>query len=366
MTMSHEPGGPAIGGAGWPHLNGHPPDPGVRVSGVDVVVPCYRYGHFLRECVRSALNQHGPKVRVLIIDDASPDNTSDVAAALSAEDTRVTWVRHRHNTGHIATYNEGIEWASSDYMLILSADDYLLPGALAASVDVMDRHPDVTFTFGRVLEAHGHGVARPARQLMRHPRLRILPGRAFVELSGARNIVPTPTAVVRTALQKQVGGYRPELPHAGDMEMWLRLAAHGEVGALNCYQAVYRRHGANMSLSYFLTDGAFPDLLQRKAALECFFESCRTMPHLDAMRDSLLAALAADAVGLASAAINEDNLPLSDRLGAFALVVAPGITKSWPWAKLACKRRMPALWRASRPVVKELRRSLARLRRSAD
>ena len=49
-------------------------------------------------------------VRVLIIDDASTDDTPEVAAALAAEDARVEFRRHAVNRGHIATYNEGLEW----------------------------------------------------------------------------------------------------------------------------------------------------------------------------------------------------------------------------------------------------------------
>ncbi len=52
-------------------------------------------------------------VRVLILDDASPDNTSEVGAELAREDSRVTQVRHHVNKGHIATYNEGIDWVSA-------------------------------------------------------------------------------------------------------------------------------------------------------------------------------------------------------------------------------------------------------------
>ena len=88
------------------------------MSSVDVIVPCYRYGHFLRECVESVLSQAVENVRILIIDDASPDNTAEVAADLVREDSRVTFVRHTINKEHIATYNEGIEWASVDYMLL--------------------------------------------------------------------------------------------------------------------------------------------------------------------------------------------------------------------------------------------------------
>lgn len=59
------------------------------MNGVDVIVPCYRYGRFLRTCVSSVLDQQNVAVRVLIIDDCSPDNTADFARLLQEEDERV-------------------------------------------------------------------------------------------------------------------------------------------------------------------------------------------------------------------------------------------------------------------------------------
>src|SRR5579862_146798 len=118
------------------------------MSSVDVIVPCYRYGHFLRGCVESVLPQSGVQVRVLIIDDASPDDTAEVAAALARDNPQVSVISHLSNRGHIATYNEGIDWASADYLLLLSADDYLLPGALMRATALMDKYPGVAFAFG--------------------------------------------------------------------------------------------------------------------------------------------------------------------------------------------------------------------------
>ena len=60
------------------------------MSSVDVIIPCYRYAHFLKQCVGSVLMQSGPEIRVLILDDASPDNTVEVAAELAKNDARVT------------------------------------------------------------------------------------------------------------------------------------------------------------------------------------------------------------------------------------------------------------------------------------
>src|SRR5437868_6552354 len=113
------------------------------MASVSVFVPCYKYAHYLRACVTSILTQPDVDVRVLILDDCSPDNTPEVARQLVREDSRVEYRRHPTNRGHIETYNEGIEWTSGDYCLLLSADDMLAPGALARAARVMDDHPEV-------------------------------------------------------------------------------------------------------------------------------------------------------------------------------------------------------------------------------
>src|SRR3954447_20909731 len=121
------------------------------MSRVDVYVPCYNYGRFLRQCVESVLTQAGVDVRVLILDDCSRDDSEAVGRQLAAEDPRVEYRRHAVNQGHIRTYNEGIDWLSGDYCLLLSADDMLVPGALARAATVLDRHPEVGLTHGRAV-----------------------------------------------------------------------------------------------------------------------------------------------------------------------------------------------------------------------
>jgi glycosyltransferase involved in cell wall biosynthesis len=337
------------------------------MNSVDVVVPCYKYGHFLRECVESVLVQDGPKVRVLIIDDASPDNTAAVASDLVRADSRVTFHQHTVNKGHIATYNEGIEWASADYFLILSADDYLLPGALNRSAALMDTNPQVGFTFGKFIELDGRRTTKQTGGIFKAADViswQIVEGPKFIALSGSRNIVPTPTAVVRTDLQKRVGGYRPELPHSGDMEMWLRLAAQSSVGILNSYQAVYRRHSGNMSLLY-MTKGWLPDLHQRKAALDFMFTTCGdTVPSASQLHQRSLRLLALDAVAYATVAFNTGELQISEQLSDFGTELCPQVRNSWSWMKLKCKRRLGfKVWRRLRPAVLAIRQGIWPLQR---
>jgi glycosyltransferase involved in cell wall biosynthesis len=331
------------------------------MNSIDVVIPCYRYGRYLRDCVHSVLDQGVAGLRVLIIDDASPDNTPEVCEELAHSDARVTFRRHAANVGHIGTFNEGVDWTQADCMLLLSADDYLLPGALRRALALMTDEPDMSLCFGRALEIWDNGDTRPSAPVLRvgSQAFDVIDATAFVQLcieAGANNVVPTPTAIVRTRLLKELGGYRPDLPHSGDFEMWLRLAAHGCVGIVAAQQAVYRRHAANMSSAYH-RDGRLADLTQRRAAFEVFRAGCgHLLPGMPALQHALLEKLGAEAVGYASEAFNAERPELSARLRAFAVSAHPAQRYTGAWGRLAAKRLIGTrLSQALLPLVRRTR-----------
>jgi glycosyltransferase involved in cell wall biosynthesis len=330
------------------------------LASVDVVVPCYNYAHYLKQCVNSVLRQAGVDVRVLILDDASPDDTEAVGTELARGDARVTYRRHAKNLGHISTYNDGIEWISGDYFLLLSADDYVLAGALGRAARLMDRAPEVGFVFGRAFmqgeSARPVRVQPPIQAKLPDGEL-VLSSREFIKLAGARNVVPTPTAVVRTSLQQQVGGYRHELPHTGDMEMWLRLAARGPVGYVDADQAVYRQHSNNMSKDY--SARMLPDIEQRKIAIEWFLsEHSHHLPDAGDLRETLLLDLARQAVARSSTAFYLGNVELSQRLLEVSRGLHPGIVNTADWWKLKLKRGIGTrAWRTVYDVKQALRPS---------
>jgi glycosyltransferase involved in cell wall biosynthesis len=312
-----------------------------------VAVPSYGYGHYLRQSVDSVLAQGLPGLRVLVLDDCSPDDTSAVAAALARADARVSCVRHPVNHGHIATFNEGVEWARADYHLLLSADDWLLPGALARAVALLDANPAMTLCVGHARVQYADGRTRDVRvdEAAPHTGDRVLDGRAFVELliaAGANNTVVAGTAVVRTRWLHETGGYREDMPHTGDLEMWLRLAAHGTVGIVDATQAVYRRHDANMSSAY-ARDYGMGDLQQRRDAFDAFLAHALAfdvMPGARLLHGRLRRALAREAVGQASQAFSDGVPETSRRLLAFAIATAPSARYGLQRARLALKQAL--------------------------
>ncbi|ACB33651.1 glycosyl transferase family 2 [Leptothrix cholodnii SP-6] len=338
------------------------------MNSIDIVVPCYRYGRYLRDCVHSVQTQGACDWRVLILDDASPDETPEVGEALAREDARITYRRHAVNRGHIATYNEGIDWIRAEHMLLLSADDHLLPGALDRALALMQAHPDVGLCFGEAIELHDDGSTRSIRvdvDTAGEPSI-VISGEDFVRLcieAGANNVVPTPTAIVRTRLLKQLGGYRADLPHSGDLELWLRLAAHAPVGFVKADLAVYRRHCANMSLGYAQDEG-LADLQQRRLAVDAFVQTCRpVLASADRLHQALLQQLAHQAVQAASSAFNDNRMALSQRLCDLAVSAWPGVQHGAPWRALACKRRIGLrLSGALLPAVSRIRAVTAWIR----
>ena len=296
------------------------------MSRVSVIVPCYNYARFLRQCVESVLSQEGVEVRVLIIDDTSSDNTPEVGAALAAEDSRVEYRRHEQNRGHIATYNEGLEWATGEYTVLLSADDLLTPGSLARATRLMDAHTNVGFVYGA-------NIRLLPDQPMQRPRTEALDcdwqvcnGLEWLEaVCRERNtFIDSPEVVVRTRMYKTLGGYRPELPHTADVEMWLRFAAHGAVGRVDADQAYYRVHGKNMHQD--LAPTALHSLKHWNAAFNMFFNNyghrLADCTRLHQLASSSLAIMALEA---AYSRRNRRDRAVCGELVAFAVQLDPSV-----------------------------------------
>jgi glycosyltransferase involved in cell wall biosynthesis len=299
------------------------------MTSVSVVIPCYNYGHFLEDAVTSVLDdQPGVDVRVLIIDDASPDDSAEMARKIAARDPRVEVAVHAANKGNIATFNEGLlEWADGDYCVLLSADDRLTPGALRRAVDLLDAHPSVGFVYGRALWFMDGAPPPTARTRVRG--WSVWPGRSWLErrFRDAENPITAPEVVVRTSVHKRVGGYNPRLPHAADMELWMRLAASADVGFIRGVdQAFYRVHGQNMRKGF----NALMDLRQRRLVFESVLDRHgETLPDAQHQSDVVRRALGREALWAAGRAYDRGGARQDsvDELVAFAADCWPEVSR---------------------------------------
>lgn len=239
------------------------------MASVDIVIPCYNYGRFLPRSVESVLSQNVRDLRIIIIDNASTDDSVDVAQRLMRMDSRIALVRHAVNLGPHASFNEGIDLAGADYFMILCADDLLADGVLSRAIDILEVCPQAAFLLG----AEGRpiiGDQEPGKQ--RHPSgWRLTSGHRFIERccrTYAQDLAAY-AILARTRVQKEVGHYRASLTHLDDVELALRLACEGAVVEIESPLVIKRLHADNLSEGMW-QDRKF-DLQERERAFESFF-----------------------------------------------------------------------------------------------
>ena len=302
---------------------------------VDVFVPNRDYARWLPACIDSALSQEGVDVRVVVVDNASKDDSVAVVEQYAERDARVTLVRHAEDRGLIASLSEGLAWCSAPYAVNLSADDRLTPGALARATRLMAQHPELGFVYGPAV-LHREGDREP-RVVQHGPVHRTWSGQRWLGqvASTGKNPVFRPEVLMRTELAQQVG-YDAELPLCPDFGMWLGLAARAPVGPLlGGRQAIYRLHPTSMMHTQSWTQGlegrwrACVHLVERDGALldrpEAFLAGAARSIALDAVRT----------VELFSDWGRRSAVPADDLL-AFAQRLWPQVVLSRAWA--ACER----------------------------
>jgi glycosyltransferase involved in cell wall biosynthesis len=280
--------------------------------------------------------------------------------------------RHELNKGHIATYNEGLlEWSKADYCVLLSADDMLAPGSLSRAVRIMNDDARIGLVYGPAVhfrsEAELPGIDGTRRfAFTRWSGTDWLAGRC----RAGHNVITSPEVVVRGTVQRSVGGYRPELPHAGDLEMWLRIAAVSDVAYVRRVpQAFYRVHASSMMRTVF--HGSFIDLMQRKAVFDSFYRSHRGSGiDAEALYRAANRALAREALWDACRAYDRDEVEVARaaELVDFALNTYADATSLAEYAALRRRRRLgPVLCNrtqmfAASAVLRRMRRWLLRQR----
>jgi glycosyltransferase involved in cell wall biosynthesis len=303
------------------------PQPLTGRPSVSVVIPCYNYGRYLPECVATVLGQEGVAVDVMIIDDASTDDSAAVARSLAAGDERVRVIVHERNAGHIATYNEGLAAAQGTYVVLLSADDLLTTGSLARAAALLEARPDVGMVFGfsRLMT----DTPPPARTKVRS--WSVWSGPEWVELAcrHVSNPILTPEVVMRTSLMRELVGYDPRLPHAADYLLWIRSGTRGAIGRVDGVdQGYYRVHGSNMHVDMF--PGVVRDITERRHTFQILFDDDGDrLPEPERLRGLAMRALSAEALALATQILQRDReSAVPEQLVALAHEMSPQARES--------------------------------------
>lgn len=181
---------------------------------VSVVMPCYNAATFVSQAVESVIAQDHPDTELVLVDDASTD---DSVAVVSAYGQRVVLVARDRRGGACVARNDGLERATGEHVLFLDADDYLLPGAITSLVSAAKN--GVT-PFGERLELTTRLRSVPSHRLRGWGTLEPL------EYLLRKSIAPFEVLHPREPLYL-AGGFDELVPQAQEKDLHIRLALSG-------------------------------------------------------------------------------------------------------------------------------------------
>ncbi len=222
---------------------------GMALAGptVSVVMPCYKLSQYLPQAIASLQAQTMEDWECIIVNDASPDQTAEVAARLAAADSRVRVVTNASNLYLAGALNAGIAQAKGQYIVPLDADNMLDEWTLEILLKALDNDRGLHIAYGACRFVLEDGVT---------PDTGVSPDGvsgwpkdfSFGHQMLHRNQIPS-TCMYRREVWKRTGGYRRRCRTAEDAEFWTRATSLGFKAAKVTSRTtlVYRQRAESMS-----------------------------------------------------------------------------------------------------------------------
>jgi glycosyltransferase involved in cell wall biosynthesis len=205
-----------------------------------VMIPTFNCAGYLRETLGSVLAQDpGPHLmQIEVIDDAS-DRDDPQAVVAELGQGRVGFYRQPANVGHAANFRTCLERARGHYVHLLHGDDAVKPGFYSRIHHGFERCPDAGAAFCRQIYVDSQGREIWISDVERSPSG---PLDNWLERISVRQLIQTPSIVVRRTVYERLGLFDPRLSWCEDWEMWCRIAANYPVWYEEEPLALYRLH----------------------------------------------------------------------------------------------------------------------------
>lgn len=207
-----------------------------------VVIPCYNYGHYLEETLQSVFDQNSSAVEIILVDDASSDDTPEIAAKYQ---DRIQYIRNETNLGAGGAWCVGLLRATGQFVMKLDADDKLLPGFFTAVRAAFEKDDSVGIVITSVLLDRVHrGDVKP--QFVT-PEDQILSATQFRDRFIRSFFFRVPGCMVRRSILEKHDPPDPDLYQIHDWEYLLRVTNGHGAALIHQPLAQYRIHDRSIT-----------------------------------------------------------------------------------------------------------------------
>ena len=193
---------------------------------VSVIIPTYNRAHTIEKSVRSVLAQTYEDLEVIIVDDASTDDTDKIVNSFG--DTRVVYHKLPYNKGASGARNEGVKLAGSRIIAFHDSDDIWRPQKLEKQISYLDLHPEFDMIYGKMM-------IHSEEKSYEFPNDAIcgdLEGNLYPWLL-RRNTIGAPTMLIKKDSFEEIGGFDDSLRCIEDWEFVIRFSQKHKIGFLD-------------------------------------------------------------------------------------------------------------------------------------
>ena len=220
---------------------------------VSVFIQSYNYEKYVAEAIESVLKQSYKNFELIIIDDASQDQSPAIIEGFGKKyPDKIKFVNRTENWGLVRTYNEAVDCVNGDIFVAISSDDALPPGALEQRVQYFVAHPevDILVTDFDVMDHRGQ-IVRGDDKLAIVPHFkryyRVDFRDVYTPLLRGNFLQDGAMSVCLKRIRKEELRYDERCPNLSDYDLWLRLSKSYRWGYLAKPTFIYRWHGENLS-----------------------------------------------------------------------------------------------------------------------
>lgn len=185
---------------------------------VSVVMTNYNHARFLPEALQAILDQSYRPMEIIIIDDASTDNSVDILEQFAQNDPIIRLIRNERNMGVIYNANRLLELASGEYVYFGAADDRVLPGLFEKSMNLLAQYPQAGLcsTLSQVIGENGEDKGILPTAVVANVPTFLPPERVRRVVLSLGNWIQDNTGICRRDALIEAGGYIPELGSFAD------------------------------------------------------------------------------------------------------------------------------------------------------
>ena len=200
------------------------------VVSLTAIIPNYNHGQFLARAILALQSQDPAPSEILIIDDASTDESVSVIQRLATSCPSIRFLRNECNSGTVPSQNRGISESRSKYIYLAAADDMVYPGFLSKALAMLEKYPEAAFVCGECEITNRSGAVlaiRPPARPTQHAAY-LAPSVVPRLLRRIDNWALTSSAILRRDLVLSVGSLDSRLASFADGYLLRKLALrHG-------------------------------------------------------------------------------------------------------------------------------------------